>query len=143
MLEQLKACGFSEVGRIEMTGGYPVPSSDEACRWIGGVYAWVAHREQIAEILYIGKAGATLRQRCRQHQSGFKGASRSLAGLRNGAYLAAALQAGDRISIWGRESGIIQLFGQSVSLCSTEEEALIARFNPPLNRGARTKARRQ
>lgn len=141
ILAQLEMCGFSKVGQIEMVGDYPVPSTEVSCCWSGGVYAWVAHRERTTEILYVGKAGATLHQRCRQHQGGFNGKSKSKAGLRNGAYLTATLQAGDKISIWGRESPRIELFGQSVSLFSTEEEALIARFAPPLNRSAKPKGK--
>ena len=141
ILEQLRICGFTEAGRIAMAGDYPAPTIDKACCWNGGVYAWVAHREEGAEILYVGKAGRTLRQRCREHQAGFNGTAGSRAGLRNGAYLAEALRTGARISIWGRASAHIELFGQTVSLCSTEEEALIARFNPVLNRSAKPKVR--
>lgn len=141
-IEKLQACGFHRVGQIAITGDHPVPLADDDCSWVGGVYAWVAHSKDSAELLYIGKAGSTLRRRCRQHENGFNGKSKSKAGLRNGAYLAGRLSSGDTVTIWGRESERIELFGVRVSLHSTEEEALIRKFNPPLNRAAKSKEQR-
>lgn len=131
----LEACGFARVGVITLNDGFPVPTIHAPCNWSGGAYAWVAEGSTSEEILYIGKAGSTLSRRCSQHRNGFNGKSKSKAGLRNGERIKALLLDGQRVGIWARESDRVELFGQPVSLCSTEEEALIAKFRPPLNNG--------
>jgi hypothetical protein len=132
-MEELKGCGFTRVGEMKLCGDFPVPRLNAPCEWSGGVYAWVAEGSPSEEILYIGKAGSTLARRCSQHRNGFNGKSRSKAGLRNGAKIKGVLEEGGTVGIWARQSDRIELFGQSVSMCSIEEEALIAKFRPSLN----------
>jgi len=138
IIDWLATNGFEKAGGIELRGDRPIAFADPSCFWSGGVYAWIAQSASGAELLYIGKAGTTLSRRCAQHCGGFSGKSRSKAGLRNGQAIRERIARGETIEIWAREAARVELFGQTVSLHSTEEEALILKFNPPLNRGGRS-----
>lgn len=100
------------------------------------VYMWVAHADGAdqGEILYVGKAGRGIERRCAQHQGGFTGSS---TGRKNAAALTEILSASAiTVTVMARQSDTTELFGQTVSLYSTEEDALCARFAPRLNRAA-------
>lgn len=47
------------------------PTNDER----GFVYLWVEISEQAHTVVYVGKAGKTLKARCNQHIAGFHGGS--------------------------------------------------------------------
>ena len=100
------------------------------------VYLWVAHAtgSEAGEVLYVGKAGKGVARRSAQHQGGFVNSG---AGRKNAAALAEVLEtSGMTISVLAREAETMPLFGQTVSLYATEEDALCARFRPRLNRAA-------
>jgi len=100
------------------------------------VYLWLEHRvgAEEGEVLYVGKAGKGVARRCVQHRGGF---SNSGTGRKNAAALAEIL-ADETLSVtvMGRQAGTTTLFGMTVSLYATEEDALCARFAPRLNRAA-------
>lgn len=93
------------------------------------VYAWVSVKDSQYTILYIGKAGKTLRQRFSGHEGGSKpGSAGSSKGRKNSKNLKSLIDQGVLIEIWARKSEMTELFGESISLVSTEEEALIKKF---------------
>ena len=102
---------------------------------VPSVYAWMAMGEEQGEdrgdLLYIGKAGSGVAARARQHEGGF---IKSSSGRQNAVALGAVLEQGGSVAVLTRVSGTIERFGQVVSAVAIEEEALIAKFQPPLNR---------
>ena len=100
------------------------------------VYVWasLSSGANEYEVLYVGKAGKGIDQRCSQHQSGF---TNSGTGRKNAEALKATLDVeGAEIHVFSRESRTIEIFGQEVLLYSVEEDALCAALNPRLNRAA-------
>jgi len=99
------------------------------------VYIWLSHvtEAEVGEVLYVGKAGKGVTRRCGQHQGGFvagKGA-----GGKNAAALTEILaDLGISVTVMARTSNTVALFGKTVSLYATEEDALCALFGPRLNR---------
>lgn len=89
--------------------------------------------------MYAGKAGNGLFSRMAQHLGGLKSADAGRIER-----IKAAFGLGECLEVWFRQSGEIMLDGlynKQISAYSTEEEALITRFSPPLNR-AKTPAMR-
>ena len=82
--------------------------------------------------MYVGKAGKTIRERCRQHKGGFNGGSKT--GIANAEKIIAEISKGNTIAIYLRHSEQKTLFEVEVSLCEAEEKALIKKFIPPYNR---------
>ncbi|PFG53745.1 hypothetical protein ATG98_2897 [Marinobacter sp. LV10R520-4] len=98
------------------------------------VYVWASLRRDADEyeVLYVGKAGKGIDQRCSQHQGGF---TNSGTGRKNAEALKAILDVeGAEIHVFSRESKTTEIFGQKISLYSVEEDALCAVLNPRLNR---------
>jgi len=93
------------------------------------VYAWVKVRNNERSIIYIGKAGRTLKQRFGGHEGGGRPSPQgSGKGRKNSKNLTELLNQGYTIEVWARQAETIELFGEQVSLVSTEEEALIQKF---------------
>ncbi|QBL10427.1 hypothetical protein E0Z06_13255 [Rheinheimera sp. D18] len=100
------------------------------------VYIWGAEREnQAGEIVYVGKAGGGVATRLTQHEGGFVNSG---TGKKNLEELSKLMESGCRIYVFSRVAEIIKLFDVDVSLYSTEEEALIERLSPWLNRARNT-----
>ncbi len=100
------------------------------------VYLWLAHAVGAAagEVLYVGKAGKGVARRSSQHQGGF---TNSGTGRKNAAELLNILaDHAMSVTVMGRTSETVTLFGKTVSLYATEEDALCALFGPRLNRAA-------
>lgn len=98
----------------------------------GFVYAWVwtTLDGQAKQICYVGKAGGTLAARAGQHRGGFAGNGR-------GGVLAELIRpclVDGEMWVWARHSAEQDLFGQRVSMCATEELALIGRLKPSWNK---------
>lgn len=98
-----------------------------------GVYLWLKRTSKINyEVMYAGKAGSGIEIRMKQHLGGLKKASND----RISRLKEACGESG--LEIWFRKSDEILvppfLNNQYISNYSTEEEALITRFNPTLNR---------
>lgn len=68
----------------------------------GFVYMWVEVSKQIFTVVYVGKAGKTLRARCSQHRGGFRSGSNT--GLRNARLVQQGISNGKRYLIYARKS---------------------------------------
>jgi hypothetical protein len=130
--KDLKVLKFFRKGTIELEKGnkYPVFKGIIKEREEGNVYMWIVeNRGNPSQILYIGKAGTTIFQRCKEHLRGFSGASKSKRGLINGTDISKLLKKGKKIVVYGRHSAQRKILGQEkISLCAAEENALIARY---------------
>lgn len=102
----------------------------------GYVYLWLEmnKKDDVFRVVYVGKAGRTMRERCSQHQSGFRGTSKSPAALKNAANIQAGVTCGATFHVYARKSGAMVLFGERVSMHSLEEEALIKKLSPAWNK---------
>lgn len=119
--------GAGDVPRfIALKGGSPSNSP--------AVYLWVAHKREddTGEVLYVGKAGKGVERRVGQHQNGF---TNSGTGRKNAAALCEVIKdEGLSVTVMSRTSETVTLFGKTVSMYSTEENALCELFGPRLNR---------
>jgi hypothetical protein len=128
-LQQLK---FERMGdiKIHRNGGYPhFVIDDPVKKKHGHVYMWVLEKnKQPREILYIGRAGKTLKSRCNQHLGGFRGGSNS--GKRNAEVILLKLkEKGASIGVYSRYSRQLTILGQrGISLSHAEEAALIQKY---------------
>lgn len=97
------------------------------------VYMWLspAAGTNDFDVLYVGKAGYGINRRISQHQSGF---THSNAGRDNRRRITEWLTMGRSIEVYRRVSAVHRLFGQDVSLYSTEEQALCISYAPLWNR---------
>lgn len=98
-----------------------------------GVYLWLHKTEKSAyKVMYAGKAGNGIATRMNQHIAGLKTApTERIERIKE------AFGVGQCLEVWFRTSEEIslpQLSDKSISAYSTEEEALITRFSPELNR---------
>ena len=101
---------------------------------VPAVYIWLSHATEanVGEVLYVGKAGKGVSRRCGQHQGGF--ASGKGAGAKNATALSEVLRLGTCVTVMARTSNTTELFGKTVSMYATEEDALHSLFGPRLNR---------
>lgn len=138
-LTHLHALGFAASHKIVLT-------ADGAARFVAlpgaskatapAVYLWLAHATgaDAGEVLYVGKAGKGVARRSGQHQNGFV---TSGSGRKNAAALSQILTNTDMsITVMARTAETVTLFGKTVSMYATEEDALYALFGPRLNRAA-------
>jgi len=96
------------------------------------VYVWVASKAgSDCRVLYVGKAGKGVDLRCTQHMGGFVNSG---TGRKNASELKRYLDAGYDVRVYARESSVMEIFGQAVSLYSAEEDALCAALSPVMNR---------
>ena len=136
MDEQVRQLGFAYVGQIiandegtlsfnlnpELTDGGP------SARGIGWVYLWVKVDpvEHRFDIVYVGKAGNTLRNRFAQHTNGFVNSS---TGRRHAERIRAHIAAGSQnheLHVYARKSSEAELLGEAgISMCEAEERAMI------------------
>lgn len=99
-----------------------------------GVYFWLSRSGSNFEVQYVGKAGSGPKIRMQQHQ---QGANKPESNERRQRIIECFDKKSKSLEIWFRESiceTVGSLSRKAVSYYSTEEEALIAEFNPPLNR---------
>lgn len=101
---------------------------------IPGVYLWLTPKTGGYEVQYVGKAGSGPKRRMLQHEQGI---NKSTAKERRDRISECFDKKTQSLEIWFRESkceSVGDFSPRAVSHYSTEEEALIAEFNPPLNR---------
>ena len=99
-----------------------------------GVYLWLTPKNSGYEVQYVGKAGSGPKRRMQQHEQGI---NKPDAKERRDRISECFGKKSQSLEIWFRESKCIPVgdfSDKAVSHYSTEEEALIAEFNPPLNR---------
>lgn len=134
---EIQSMNFSKYGdfivrneRIEIQ----VAEIQVAQNWIGNgyVYLWIKTDKDNSQIVYVGKAGKTLKARFTQHLAGFHGSSKT--GMRHSKNLVNEINTGACFEIFARKSSSINLFGvEDVCMQSVEEEALIAKYKPGWN----------
>lgn len=135
----LRTLGFSASHKIVLdVDGTPrfVALAGASSASAPAVYLWLAHAAttDLGEVLYVGKAGKGVARRSGQHQSGF---SNSGTGRKNAAALRDILtDESMSVTVMARTSETVTLFGKTVSIYATEEDALCALFGPRLNRAA-------
>lgn len=96
------------------------------------VYVWVANKAgSDYRVLYVGKAGKGVHLRCTQHVGGFVNSG---TGRKNASELKRYLNDGYDVCVYARESSVMEIFGETVSLYSAEEDALCAALSPVMNR---------
>lgn len=96
------------------------------------VYVWVANKASSDyRVLYVGKAGKGVHLRCSQHMDGFVNSG---TGRKNASELKRYLNDGYDVCVYARESNVMEIFGETVSLYSAEEDALCAVLSPVMNR---------
>ena len=100
---------------------------------LGHVYFWIEKEGDLLRVAYIGKAGKTMKLRCKQHLGGFNGSSKSKAGLRHSENLKNGHKKGFSYHVYSRKSIEMEILGIKISIHSAEEEALIKKFSPPWN----------
>jgi hypothetical protein len=134
---KLKKYGFLEKGTIIKNTvkkhlEFKFVGSSSKDDYKGNVYMWVRVFENtITEILYIGKAGKTLKDRCNQHVAGFKKSKR---GKELAKKIVKEIKSGAVIVLYSRYSERKEILGENdISLCSVEEIALINKFTPSYN----------
>jgi len=97
----------------------------------GFVYLWVEVTEHAHTVVYVGKAGKTLKARCDQHLGGFHGGS--CAGLKNAALLRKGMDHGYRYFLYARKSPLVTVFGEdNIPYECVEELAFIKKFKSTL-----------
>jgi hypothetical protein len=127
----LKELSFEYKGEILHTKGSIHPSfnlADKLESQDGLVYLWIRmDGKKPLEVIYVGKAGKTLKNRCKQHEGGFK--FNKTKGVKNSNAIQNILSDGFTINIFSRISETIKVFDEEVSLCVAEEKALITKFD--------------
>lgn len=96
----------------------------------GFVYIWVEQFGSTFTVVYVGKAGKTLRARFGQHKGGFNGGS--VTGIKNYNLIKDGLSKGKRYIIFARKSPLIEVLGEQVQSESIEEIALISKLKSNL-----------
>lgn len=133
----LRSLGFSASHKIVLDAdGAPrfVTLTGASMATAPAVYLWLAHAAdaETGEVLYVGKAGKGVARRSGQHQGGF---TSSGTGRKNAAALIGILaDKAMSVTVMARTSDTVTLFGKTVSMYATEEDALCALFGPRLNR---------
>lgn len=97
-----------------------------------GVYLWLVLNGKPDEfdVIYAGKAGRGIHKRLSEHQAGYELYRDSDKAKR----LREALEKPKKFEVWFKPSDIKCIFEQKVFLNATEEEALILKYRPHLNR---------
>lgn len=133
--QELEEFEFKHTHNIAMNGDMPDFVEVAASPLAACVYMWVSPGEEQDqfEVLYVGKAGYGVPRRLQQHRGGFVNSG---TGRQNRALLTQWLGEGRAVRVMTRRSAMQRVFGALVSLYSTEEEALCARFMPRWNRAA-------
>jgi hypothetical protein len=128
---EFKCCGILESSAEE--DHFEFKSKNPRGNTTAGVYLWLQRiKRDTYKVVYAGKAGNGISVRMGQHIGGLK-----IAPTERKERIKAAFGLDNRLEIWFRTSAKIslaQLSAEPISAYSTEEEALITRFAPELNR---------
>lgn len=132
--QELENLGFHHSHDVFMQADVPDFQAINEPRADASVYVWVsptAERVDEFDVLYVGKAGRGVSKRLREHRGGFVNSG---TGRENRRLISEWTATGRRIMVFSRVSAIHEIFGVSVSIYSTEEQALCERFVPRWNR---------
>ena len=123
--------GFAKAGEISLTGDYPTFELANLGGERGFVYLWVEILGQTFTVVYVGKAGGTLQERCNQHAGGFK---HSPTGRAHADRLRQGISENKRYVVCARKSETKDILGESgISMDCIEELAFIQKFRPSWN----------
>lgn len=99
----------------------------------GYVYLWVEIDKDSLTIVYVGKAGKTLKERCAQHASGFKS---SATGKKHAKRFEEGFQRGYRYALYARKSEFMCLLDEhEIPSECIEELVFIKKLSPTWNFG--------
>ena len=131
----LKQHSFSQVGQLSRGKSTAKLAFDVKSQTTKpGVYMWLTPKNNSYEVQYVGKAGSGPKRRMQQHEQGI---NKPTAKERRDRIYDCFDKKSQSLEIWFRESKcapVGDFSDKPISHYSTEEEALIAKFNPPLNR---------
>lgn len=133
ILDQLR---FQRAGRIYFPYGRRTATFDLRCEYKNGarasergwVYVWVKIKDGHEQACYVGKAGKTLIDRCRQHEAGFR---YSITGIAHNKRLQDFLfeDCKNEIVLYARRSDeCTVLYENGISMCEAEERAMIQKL---------------
>lgn len=92
------------------------------------VYAWVEEEPNgTLTVLYIGKVGTTMKQRCREHQQGFRGDGK---GSVHAEALWPKLRGGSRVHIYALKPPPVSFMGHMIPSQSSVEDWLLGVISP-------------
>ena len=102
----------------------------------GYIYLWSEEDGDSVTVVYVGKAGKTMKDRCIQHLGGFKGGSKKgeylsdkiVAGCKKGKCYRICARLSDKKTIVDEEE---------ISMCDVEEKAFIKKLDPSWNKMGR------
>jgi hypothetical protein len=98
----------------------------------GYVYLWVEKDRNKFKIVYVGKAGKTMRKRCNEQVGGFRGGSK--VGKTHSNNLLKGIKAGKHYLVYARKSKTGNVVEESnIPFCRVEELAFIQKLEPPWN----------
>lgn len=120
-----KKCCIVKVYGIE----HPIFTGFERDNHEGHIYLWIVENDKKdpEKVVYVGKAGKTLRKRNSEHIGGFKGGS--ISGARNAEKILEILNSGKTIAVYSRYSEKTNILGvEGISLCEAEEKAMIEHY---------------
>jgi hypothetical protein len=139
MFELIAKLGFQRAGSIRLDSAASLPVFELLAEYRasgaygahqGWVYLWCHESPgQPLKVVYVGKAGKALEQRCRQHVGGFRGGSKK--GVENARSIRQALSAdaASAMHLYARMSPTAEILGEGgVSLCEAEERAMILKL---------------
>lgn len=122
---------FIKVGDIVLREGYPKFNFDGLSDERGFVYIWAEISGAEITVVYVGKAGGTLLERCNQHTGGFR---RSSPGRAHADRLRRGIGENKRYAIYARKSETKDIVGETgISMACVEEQAFIKKFRPSWN----------
>lgn len=129
---------FKEHAQIIIKNGHPIFEMSHvqiSGNPYGHVYIWVEIEDEHATVVYVGMAGKTMKDRCTQHEAGFK---RSTTGLNHSSRLNSGIDSNKEYKVYVRESYKIKIFEEeNISMCSVEEIAFIKKLHPLWNRSSK------
>lgn len=123
---------FSKAGDIEIIDNLPKFTNIVTSSNYGHVYLWVEQHTDERAIVYVGKAGKTIQERCIQHASGFKHSS---TGKKHAARFRSGYREKKSYCLYVRKSMEATVQGESnIPMESVEELAFIKKFTPRWNK---------
>ncbi len=114
----------------------PNDEPNDAEKKVGFVYIWVrcSGRCKPEQVMYVGKTGLTLRGRFNQQEQGFRPSDdESKAGRQNEQRIREVRKNGDEICVYARAAMPITVWGEALTSCELEEQALIDFLKPVWN----------
>jgi predicted GIY-YIG superfamily endonuclease len=129
---------FIKIGEISLVGDRLKFNLLNNSEDHGFVYLWIECTDKQNQVVYVGKAGKTLKSRCAQHQNGFV---KSTTGKSHSTRLRTGIEVGKRYDIYAKKSANGKVLDEEdISMACVEELAFIKKFNPAWNSGSQCNA---